>query len=673
MKRKRNKKRQAISAALGAAPSQGEINLLLTFYQANRLEEAESLAVSLIQKFPLHPFAWKVLGVLYQQTSRPRESLAPMQKAVELSSQDAEAHFNLGVTLRELGRLEDAEASFLKAIELDPDYPEAYNSLGVTLHELGRLEDAISSYVSSINLKEDSDRAFSNLGQALSGVRFKETDKRLYPILLHLITGTNLVRPADVAEAILSFLRHNSELKNLLQNSPIDPDIEEVKQVTAVLAQIPLLNQLMRVCSLPDLEFEAIFVSIRRALLKNLVSVERSPETIDFLSTLSLHCFTNEFVYPETTEELELICNLEATIAECMSRGLQPPITEVLCLATYRPLYQYQWSERLQVLQQLPEVQSRLIEEPRAERAIALAMPVLAGIQNEVSRKVRGQYEDNPYPRWVKLKIPLRAKSVAEVCDESRLKLYAEAIRRACSPSILIAGCGTGQHSIETASRFVNSHVTAVDLSCTSLAYAWRKTSDLGISNVSYLQADLLRLEELGQQFDIVESVGVLHHMDDPMAGWRVLTNVLKSGGLMKIGLYSESARRHIMMIREEIAALGIGTSGSEIRHFRQSVIKSDCGYHQSLKTSFDFFSLSTLRDLIFHVQEHRFTLPQIQSCLDELGLKFCGFEGPDIVAKFKKSLGEKSDPFDLLLWHQFEEQTPKTFIGMYQFWCQKA
>ena len=78
------------------------------------------------------------------------------------------------------------------------------------------------------------------------------------------------------------------------------------------------------------------------------------------------------------------------------------------------------------------------------------------------------------------------------------------------------------------------------------------------------------------------------------------------------------------------------------------------------------------LRDLIFHVQEHCFTLPQIQHCLDELGLKFCGFEDKDFVRRFKDSFGKDSDASDLSLWHQFEEENPRAFAGMYQFWCQK-
>ena len=55
------------------------------------------------------------------------------------------------------------------------------------------------------------------------------------------------------------------------------------------------------------------------------------------------------------------------------------------------------------------------------------------------------------------------------------------------------------------------------------------------------------------------------------MAGWRVLVELLKPGGLMKIGLYSELARQHIVEVRAEIASLGLGTSETEIRNFRES------------------------------------------------------------------------------------------------------
>ena len=140
----------------------------------------------------------------------------------------------------------------------------------------------------------------------------------------------------------------------------------------------------------------------------------------------------------------------------------------------------------------------------------------------------------------------------------------------------------------------------------------------------------------------------------------------------MRIGLYSELARQHIVEVRKEITLLRMGTSESEIREFRRSLAESNDENHQLLTTSKDFFSLSTLRDLIFHVQEHRFTLPQIKNCLDELGLKFCGFINKDAISNFRKLHGKNADIYDLALWHQYEKSNPRAFAAMYQFWCQK-
>lgn len=111
-----------------------------------------------------------------------------------------------------------------------------------------------------------------------------------------------------------------------------------------------------------------------------------------------------------------------------------------------------------------------------------------------MSLKVRELYEENPYPRWVELEVLIKAKPTTTICDELKLQLHSENIKNVTAPSILIAGCGTGQHAIGTASRFSNSHVTAVDLSLSSLAYAQRKSNELQLTKIDYLQADILHL-----------------------------------------------------------------------------------------------------------------------------------------------------------------------------------
>ena len=688
------------------SPPKELLDSLLGYYQNGRLSDAEKLALEITQDFPKHQFAWKVLGAVLGATGRKSEAVDANQTAVALSPQDAaahsnlgnmlkelgrldealasynqaialkpdlaEAHYNMGITLKELGRLDEALASYNQAIALKPDLAEAHNNLGVTLQELGKLDEALASYTQAIALKPDYAEAYVNLGIAIKKVKFNSSNTKLYPPLTQLLTAGNFTRPNDVASSILSLLKQDAQIKDLLLKKNSAVSLNEVTSIIGSLDKLPLLHHLMRLCPLPELQFEALFVEMRSLLLKNLDKMQVSPELIYFLSTLSLHCFTNEYVYIESDEETHLIDELQANISQIVAQSEQPGAIKVLCLASYRPLHQYDWCQKLESLDNLEELKKRLIEEPLLEKVIAQDIPVLEEISDDVSLKVRKQYEENPYPRWVKPGVSIKAKPIAAVCDELKLQLHSKNIKNVTAPAILIAGCGTGQQSIGTASRFSSCHVTSVDLSLASLAYAQRKSNELSFTNIDYLQADILHLHQMGKEFDIIESAGVLHHMDEPMAGWRVLVDLLKPGGLMMIGLYSEFDRNYILEIREEIAALSLGTSEADIRKFRQSLAESHDEHHQLLTTSSDFFSLSTLRDLIIHVQEHRFTLPQIKNCLDELGLKFCGFENKDVISNFRELHRKEADIYDLELWHQYEERNPRAFAGMYQFWCQK-
>jgi SAM-dependent methyltransferase len=268
--------------------------------------------------------------------------------------------------------------------------------------------------------------------------------------------------------------------------------------------------------------------------------------------------------------------------------------------------------------------------------------------------------------------------TISQVLKSAKLQLNFEAQQFSDNPDILVAGCGTGQHALGTASNFLNCNVLAIDLSLSSLSYAKRKTQELGLKNIEYMQGDILKLDQLEREFDIVESVGVLHHMDDPLAGWKVLVGKLRADGLMNIGLYSEIARQSIANARREIAKKEYTSSPDDIRRYREEittvVTKSNPGTPKTTDYN-DFFSLSECRDLLFHVQEHRFTLPQIEEALNDLGLKFLGFELPEswVRNEFRKLYPAEDALVSLPLWHQFELKKPNTFARMYQFWVQKV
>ena len=279
------------------------------------------------------------------------------------------------------------------------------------------------------------------------------------------------------------------------------------------------------------------------------------------------------------------------------------------------------------------------ISEPREERQIQPTIPRLTAIEDAVSLLVQQQYEENPYPRWVRAVSDIKPMTVDRYFRKRFRSPAFRELGKVGDVDILIAGCGTGQHPIETAQTFTGARVLAVDLSLASLGYAQRKTREAGLTNLELAQADILKLGSIGRTFDVIESSGVLHHLADPMGGWEVLLSLLRPGGVMHLGFYSELGRAEIVAARAFIAERGYGHSAADIRRCRQELATMDDGApYRKILGFIDFFSTSACRDLLFHVQEHRLTLPKIKAFLTENNLDFLGFE---LACANRRSLSE--------------------------------
>jgi SAM-dependent methyltransferase len=310
------------------------------------------------------------------------------------------------------------------------------------------------------------------------------------------------------------------------------------------------------------------------------------------------------------------------------------------------------------------------IEEPAEERRIKAAMPAITEIDDDISRIVREQYEESPYPRWIKAGPPAQPailnKRPEPVID------------------VLVAGCGTGLFTSEFARYARGARFLAVDLSLSSLSYAKRMAQGLGVTNIEFAQADIMRLGSIGRTFDFIDASGVLHHMADPWTGWKVLLSLLRPGGDMQVGLYSELARQNIVAVRALIAEHGYRPTPEDIRRVREFIAAQDDGSLLKSVTQWsDFFTTSECRDLLFHPQEHRITLPEIKSFLAANEMHFAGFILDALtVSRFAQRFPEQSGMSDfdrwrasndLDRWHAFETEAPRTFAGMYRFWVHKS
>lgn len=658
--------------------TQKDIDRILNFYNSGSFAEAINATCLLLRDSPRSALLYYLLGVIRFGLGEFDEAIGAFASAIELKPNYAEAFnhmgnaLNMGNALKDKKRSREAIYAYKKAIELKPNYAEAHYNLGVAHIEQSDADAAIVAYAKAIEIEPNFREALYNLSLVLIGREFKKPNPSLEAALIGMLDKKSLVHPSNICLAAISLLKFNTSLRNYLDN-PADAKISQcLPEVVNDLCGFPLLLKLMALCPITDTQLEELFTALRKEML--FASLERRvPENLwSFQSRLAIQCFINEYVYDvESIEEVKAIKELEKIAKEIFESGGQPSPDIILSLSCYKDLYQYNWHDILVSNIHIKDVYSCQVEERRVENQIRSNIKNLKPISNQVSDKVANQYESNPYPRWIELGLALRPMTIAGWAKELNLQVEGQFLNQLSNPSILIAGCGTGHQAISAASRYSDSRVLAVDLSLSSLAYAKRKTAELGIQNIDYIQGDILDFGQLHEEFELIECSGVLHHMEDPIVGWEKLHSCLRPGGLMKIGLYSDLGRQHIVQIRKEIKALGLKPVVNDIRKFRKIIMGSEKDHHKRIQTSDDFYTLSNIRDLLFHVQEHRFTIPQIIDCLGELGLKFCGFQTAQI-SEFKRFYNEIDDRYDLNKWHQYELRNPTAFAGMYQFWCQK-
>jgi predicted O-linked N-acetylglucosamine transferase (SPINDLY family) len=132
--------------------AEGESALLGAIARGD-LDEAQRIAVVLIERHPTAGLAWKVLGALLWEQGDQMEALAAMWNSAQLLPQDAEAHCNLGYTLTLLERFAEAERYFEQAIRIDPGFSIAHYRLGMCCFTQGRVAQARASLARGLAVK----------------------------------------------------------------------------------------------------------------------------------------------------------------------------------------------------------------------------------------------------------------------------------------------------------------------------------------------------------------------------------------------------------------------------------------------------------------------------------------------------------------------------------------
>lgn len=640
-------------------------------------------------------------------------ALASGARAVALKPALADAHGNLGNALLRQGRPEQALACYAQALQLRPGMAVVQANRGDALSQLGRDDEALVAYqqaqagglqTAELHAKlarvhkraGRPDTAVAHALQALARSERAELRAEFVQVLhdLHFATPQPALRallqraldegwadPAELLTPVLSLIECAPALQAAIawaqQAAPGErlaaPLLDAVQGDALLLALLPKEP-------VGSVALERLLTRLRALALDDVLSPPGTgpDEITPFALALAQQGFVNEYVWACSEAEARQLGELRARLDAAATAGATPPARALLAWASYAPLSELRGASLWAVPAALAGLWRQQVDEPAEERRLAAALPQLGTIDDPVSQRVQDQYEAHPYPRWWHL------AATSEPCDlATRLRRECPAAPAVTLPPggplrVLVAGCGTGQHPIQLARQLRDAQVLAVDLSRASLAYAQRMSRALGMAQIRYAQADLLALGGLPQRFDLIESAGVLHHLADPLAGWQVLAGLLRPGGLMRLALYSELGRREVVAARAWLAAkrggAGLPGTSEQIRHCRQALMQDDpAAVLGGLLHSRDFYATSACRDLLFHVQEHRFTLPQLQQALDRLGLQFLGFAvDADVAAAYRRSFPDDPQRTRLDHWHAFETARPDTFRRMYQFWLRR-
>lgn len=628
-----------------------------------------------------HIFRGDALWALKQ----PQAAIASYDCAVAANPDAAVAYYSRGIALQELRQLDASIANFKRAIALKPNFAPAHAKLGSALIAQGRHPEAESIYRKALEYAPDSAAAKNGYAECISAMKFHDFNDVIYSTAAAALAEA-WIRPLNLSAVACNLLALRLKKKGLFKpnqepdrQTPRDPEPVDLDAL-ATLDNDPILNTLLGATPIVDAELEDYFTLARRGFLDKATNAagapEPSPQFLKVFCSLAKQCYINEYVFSVSETEIQSANRLKQLLQSSLENDEAPSALLVIAVACYLPLYSLARPEKLLVSNWTDEIRSLIamqIEEPLDELRLRSDIPRLTQIEDGVSLAVQSQYEENPYPRWIRI-----PQSVPPQPLDVYLRNWFPFVdfvqpENIQHPDILIAGCGTGQHPIDTARSIQGAKILAIDLSMASLGYAKRKTRELQIGSIKYAQADILKLDTLGRTFDVIESSGVLHHLANPFDGWRMLLSLLRPKGFMKLGFYSEIARQYVVKARELISAKGYGSTPDEIRECRQYLRQIESAENLTLTRQGDFFSTSNCRDLLFHVQEHRMTIDLIADFLKEQDLSFLGFQFESSVAQsYARRFPDDRASTNLEHWKIFEHENPDVFGRMYQFWIQK-
>ncbi len=189
---------------------------------------------------------------------------------------------------------------------------------------------------------------------------------------------------------------------------------------------------------------------------------------------------------------------------------------------------------------------------------------------------------------------------------------------------ILVAGCGTNQAAV-LAYTNPQAQVTGMDVSASSLQHHHHLKRRYGLDNLHVHQLPIERAGELGLDFDLIVSTGVLHHMASPQKGLSALATCLRPDGVMGLMLYARNGRVGVEMLADAFLEMGLGQDAGSVRVVRQVIddLPPDHPVRSYLGIAPDLGPDAGVIDTFLHGRQRSYTVDECLALVESAGLVF--------------------------------------------------
>jgi SAM-dependent methyltransferase len=241
-------------------------------------------------------------------------------------------------------------------------------------------------------------------------------------------------------------------------------------------------------------------------------------------------------------------------------------------------------------------------------RILAIVPEGGASHEDATTGRVLGFYQELPFNCYSNA-----ADTAIELMRANRLKEYPvldEELTRRKNLSVLDVGCGAGWFTLSCAHHY-GHRTTGIDINHVALRQARNVARFLPSGEVArFIETNLFEFDP-DEPFDVVNSLGVLHHTPDCPAAVKRAASWVAPGGWFHLGLYHLYGRRPFLEHFKKMQDGG-ATNATLYREFARLTPDITDETHRQ----------SWFRDQVLHPHETQHTLAEAKMWLAEVGFE---------------------------------------------------